>query len=125
MSRFQAMTNPVLDQELESLREEMGLREGQRAELLRELASMAAWLVSHSRAGRTIEARGPDGVEVFRHPALTAATVLERVVVDEEEATELQALLDTDAQPSDSLRATLVRLSDPKRKAPRIRWPKR
>jgi hypothetical protein len=70
VARFQALTNAVLDEELERLREEMGLRDNQKAELLRELALVTAWVVGQLRAGRVVEARGPQGVEVFRHPAL-------------------------------------------------------
>jgi hypothetical protein len=51
VARFQALTNAVLDEELEHLREEMGLRENQKAELLRELAMVTAWGRSDIRSG--------------------------------------------------------------------------
>ncbi len=124
MSRFQAMTNAVLDRELDELREQMGLRESQKAELLRELATMASWLMTQARAGRRIEARGPSGVEVFRHPALEPAQDFVRITLDDEAAARLQAILDEDIQPSDALRATLQRIADPERQAPpTLRWP--
>lgn len=125
MARFQAMTNAVLDHELEALREEMGLRESQKAELLRELAAMASWLLAQARAGRTIEAHGADGVEVFRHPALATTGALPRVVLAPDEAARLAQLLDEDAPPSAALQATLQRLTDPHRQAPSIQWPAR
>jgi hypothetical protein len=122
MSRFQAMTNPLLDEELDNLRAEMGLRDSQKAELLRELATMASWLVAQARAGRTIEARGADGVAVFQHPALRSAAAFERLVLAPDEAERLVALLDEDREPSAALRATLKRLAAPRRRPPVIRW---
>ena len=49
MTRFQALTNAVLDQELEMLREHLGLAPGQKAELLREVAALAAWWSTDAR----------------------------------------------------------------------------
>jgi hypothetical protein len=43
MSRFQALTNPVLDAELDLLRERLALEPNQKAELLREVAAIAGW----------------------------------------------------------------------------------
>ncbi|NOY24974.1 MAG: hypothetical protein GXP62_03790 [Oligoflexia bacterium] len=125
MARFQATTTALLDKELDALREEMGLRENQKAELLRELASMAAWLVAQARAGRTIEARGPSGVEVFVHPALRSASSVERLVLAPDEVQRLGALLASDAPLSDTLRATLARLADEDRQPPHLGWPAR
>lgn len=125
MARFQATTTALLDDELDALRVEMGLRENQKAELLRELASMAAWLVAQARAGRTIEARGPNGVEVFSHPALKASSSVERLVLAPDEVQRLAALLETDAPLSDSLRATLSRLAHEDRRPPELSWPSR
>ena len=125
MARFQATTTALLDDALDALREEMGLRENQKAELLRELASMAAWLVAQARAGRTIEARGPNGVEVFSHPALRALSSVERLVLAPDEVQRLAALLETDAPLSDSLRATLGRLAHEDRRPPELSWPSR
>lgn len=118
------MTNAVLDRELDALRDEMGLREGQKAELLRELALMASWLVAQARAGRTIEARGPDGVEVFRHPALSPSGMT-RIVLSAGETERLAQILDEDAPMSEALQATLRRLSDPARQPPDVKWPDR
>lgn len=122
MSRFQALTNSVLDQELDALREEMGLRENQKAELLRELAAIASWVFAQARVGRVIEARGPGGVEILRHPSLNPRHDFEHVVLAPDEADRLAALLDRDAPPSPALRATLQRLATPSA-PPELRWP--
>jgi hypothetical protein len=125
MARFQATTTALLDEELDALREEMGLRENQKAELLRELASMAAWLVAQARAGRTIEARGPTGVEVFTHPALKASSSVERLVLAPDEVQRMASLLESDAPLSGALRTTLARLADEARRPPNLSWPTR
>lgn len=125
MARFQAFTSPVLDSELDRLREEMGLRDNQKAELLREITALASWVIAQARAGRIVEARGPDGVEVLRHPAVDTRGVLGRIVLAPEEADRLEALLDSDAGPSPEVQATLRRLSDPARRPPKLRWPDR
>jgi hypothetical protein len=125
MARFQALTSPVLDSELDRLREEMGLRDNQKAELLREITALASWVVAQARAGRIVEARGPDGVEVLRHPAVDTRGVLGRIVLSPDEADRLESLLDSDASPSAEVQSTLRRLSDPDRRSPKIRWPDR
>lgn len=125
MARFQATTTALLDLELEALREEMGLRENQKAELLRELAFMAAWLVAQARAGRTIEARGPSGVEVFNHPALRTTSRTDRLVLTPDEVERMAALLEGDAPLSPALRGTLARLSAEDRRPPDLTWPSR
>jgi hypothetical protein len=123
MARFQALTSPVLESELERLRKEMGLRDNQKAELLREITTLASWVVGQARAGRVIEARGPDGVEVLRHPAVDARGVLGRIALAPDEADRLEALLDSDAGLSPEVQATLRRLADPERRPPTLRWP--
>jgi hypothetical protein len=57
MSRFQAELNAVLEEELDDLRERLGLRRNQKAELLREIAALASWVVRQAEVGRRIEAR--------------------------------------------------------------------
>jgi hypothetical protein len=126
VSRFQAMTSPILEAELAALGQEMGLRENQKIELLREIAALASWVIAQSRAGRTIEARGPDGVEVLRHPAIDRRDPLEHVVLDADEADRLMHLLAAEpAALSPALRRTLSELADPNRQPPRVRWPDR
>ncbi len=123
MARFQATTNAMLEEELDALRAEMGLRENQKAELLRELASMAAWLVAQTRAGRTIEARGPSGVEVFDHPVIRSAAATRRLVLAPDEVERLAAVLDGEAPLPEGLRRTLARLSQDDRRPPVLSWP--
>lgn len=125
MSRFQAVTNPVLDRELDMLREEMGLRENQKGELLRELTDIAAWVVHQVRAGRVVEARGPDGVEVFDHPAVRVSAGAVPVRLDAGEVYRLAEILNDPGPPSPELRATLRRIADPERVPPELTWPVR
>lgn len=70
MARFQALTNSILDEELEVLRVHLGLEPSQKAELLREVAAIAIWVVHQAKQGRTIEARQGKQMEVFSHPTL-------------------------------------------------------
>jgi hypothetical protein len=63
MARFQALTNNVLDAELEMLRKRLGLDRSQKAELLREVAGLAAWVVRQAEQGREIQARDGQNVE--------------------------------------------------------------
>ena len=52
MSSFQALTNNVLEAELEMLRERLGLDRSQKAELLREVSALAAWVIRQAERGR-------------------------------------------------------------------------
>lgn len=122
MTRFQALTNAVLDEELENLREAMGLRENQKAELLRELAMITAWVVGQLRAGRVVEARGPEGVEAFRHPALTEVAEPVRVMLTEQEARSLAALMEAPPSLSPALLHTLRRVAA-SAPPPSLVWP--
>ena len=70
MSRFQALTNAVLDTELDRLRARLGLEPNQKAELLREMAAIAGWVARQAELGRTIEARRDGESEPLVHPAL-------------------------------------------------------
>jgi len=70
MSRFQAQLNAVLDEELDDLRERLGLRQNQRADLLREIVLLASWVVRQAETGRSIEARRGRDVEALASPLL-------------------------------------------------------
>jgi hypothetical protein len=122
MSRFQALTNPLLDEELDALRAELGLRENQRAELLREMAAIASWVVAQARAGRIVEARGPDGVEVLRHPAVNPRPRPEPLLLADDEAAALGYLLERDGPPSPAVRDTLRRIAEGE-PLPELTWP--
>ncbi len=52
MARFQALTNAVLEQELDDLRVRLGLRENQKADLLREITALAAWVIRQTEPSR-------------------------------------------------------------------------
>lgn len=131
MARFQALTNNVLDAELEMLRDRLGLDPNQKAELLREVASLAAWVVRQAEQGRSIEARqGDERVEPLIHPALERLRSRQRrprgesLVLDEAEARRLATILDHGFDPPAALREALSNLARAERKPPRLRWRK-
>ena len=130
MSRFQALTNNVLDAELEMLRERLGLDPSQKADLLREVASLAAWVVRQAEKGREIEARQGRTVEPLVHPALDRLRSLRKrrvgrpLALSEGEVERLAAALDRGFNPSAGLRAVLANLASSGRRAPKLRWKK-
>lgn len=130
MARFQALTNNVLDAELEMLRERLGLDRSQKAELLREVAALAAWVVRQAEQGREIEARQGQRVEPLVHPALQrlrskrARPIGERLVLSEDEAKRLASVLDKGFHPPPALRAALASLAKSERRPPKLRWKK-
>jgi hypothetical protein len=130
MSRFQAQTNAVLDEELEELRQRFGLEPSQKADLLREVAAIAAWVVRQAEAGRRVEARRGTEVEPLHHPVIERLqarheTALgHRVSLTDAEVERLARILDRGFEPTPALRAALQRLANPKRRPPRLRWKK-
>jgi hypothetical protein len=130
MSRFQAQTNAILDEELADLRERLGLRENQKADLLREIAALAAWVIRQAEAGRRIEARRGRDVETLRNPSLERLSRKQdegiggRIDLTDAEVERLAEILDRGFSPTPALREALSRLADPKRRPPRLRWKK-
>ncbi|MBI4819139.1 MAG: hypothetical protein HY791_22900 [Deltaproteobacteria bacterium] len=130
MSRFQAQSNAVLDDELEDLRRRLGLRDNQKADLLRELTTIAAWVVRQSTEGRTVIARGKDDVRELVHPAidrirrlqLEASAASTRLELSEDETRRLAEILDRGFDPPAELLQSLSRLADPRRNAPELIW---
>ena len=128
MSRFQALTNPMLDEDLELLRERLGLAPSQKAELLREVAALAAWIVRQAEQGRAIEARKGRHVEQLAHPAIdrlqgrTPRHVGERLALNDAQLARLAAVLDRGFRPTPALRKILARLAGSTRRAPKLRW---
>lgn len=128
MSRFQAQTTAPLEEELSDLRERLGLRENQKAELLREIAELAAWVVRQAEAGRRIEARRGREVETLNTPALDRLNrkqeegFASRIVLNDAEVERLAEVLDRGFSPTPALRKALSRLADPKRNPPKLRW---
>src|SRR5262245_39089348 len=105
MSRFQALTNALLDAELEMLQERLGLGPRQKAELLREVVALASWVVRQAEQGRVVEARHGAEVEPLVHPAIERlrapgkAPVQERLTLNDAEALRLAAILDRGFNP--------------------------
>lgn len=133
MARFQALTNRVLEQELASLRVRLGLATSQKADLLRELASIASWVLSRSAAGSVVEARHGEQVEALQHPAverlraeaLGASFAAERIALDGPELTRLARLLGAGFAPTPGLLRSLKNLADSDRRPPEIEWRER
>jgi hypothetical protein len=131
MARFQALTNNVLDAELEMLRKRLGLDQSQKADLLREISGLAAWVVRQAEQGREIEARAGDSVEALVHPAIErvrarrAKHLGEPLVLDEREVERLAAILDRPFHPPPGLRAALASLASTTRRPPKLRWKKK
>lgn len=129
MSRFQALTNAVLDAELDRLRARLGLEPNQKAELLREMAVIAGWVARQAELGRTIEARRDGESEPLVHPALERLrTPVERPVgarlaLSDAEIRRLAAVLDGGFDPPPALRAALANLARADRRPPALHWP--
>jgi len=130
MARFQALTNNVLDAELEMLRGRLGLDRGQKAELLREVAGLAAWVVRQTEQGREVEARDAETVEPLVHPALErvrarkARSLGQPLALSGSEVERLAAALDRPFNPPAGLRAALASLASAGRRPPKLRWKK-
>jgi hypothetical protein len=128
VSRFQAQTNAVLDEELADLRERLGLRDNQKADLLREIAELASWVIRQVESGRRIEARRGRDVEILRSPAIERLCrkqdegFVGRIDLTEAEAERLAEILDRGFSPTPALRKALSHLADPERQPPRLHW---
>jgi hypothetical protein len=129
MARFQAMTNAVLDEELETIRVRLGLATSQRADLLREMAAIAGWVLRQVAGGRSVEARSGSVSEPLDHPAFErlrgASLAGERVVLYGGEADRLAEILDRPFHPTPALRKALGNLAASPRLAPKVRWRKK
>lgn len=130
MARFQALTNNVLDEELEMLRQRLGLEPNQKADLLREVAALASWIVRQAMQGRTIEARRGEEIEPLIHPAIERIRAQQeraigaRVALTDAEVARLADVLDRGFDPPPALRKSLANLANTRRRAPRLRWKK-
>jgi len=130
MSRFQAQTNAVLDEELEELRERLGLRPNQKADLLRELTALAAWVIRQADAGRTVKAHGEDEAQPLVHPVVERLLRVHRgdqpgparIALNDEEVKHLAAILERGFSPTPDLRDLLQRLAQTDRQPPELTW---
>lgn len=112
------------------LRERLGLAPSQKAELLREVSSLAAWIVRQIESGRTIEARRGASVEILRHPAIEriagrSKPALEPLPLSDTEVQRLADVLERPFKPSPGLRKALAHLASTTRRPPTLRWKKR
>ena len=129
MSRFQALTNAMLDAELDRLRTQLGLKPNQKAELLREMVVIASWVARQVELGRTIEARRDGESESLVHPALERLrTPVERPVgarlaLSDAEVRRLAAALDRGLDLPPALRTALANLARADRRPPVLHWP--
>lgn len=128
MSRFQALTNAVLDAELDRLRERLGLEPNQKAELLREMAAIAGWVARQAELGRTIEARREGESESLVHPALerlrtpVEGLICTRLALSDAEVRRLATVLDGGFDPPLALRSALANLVREDRQPPVLHW---
>jgi hypothetical protein len=104
------------------------LRENQKADLLRELAALASWVIRQAEAGRTIEARSGQDVETLCSPALERVRrrcdegMGIRIKLTDAEVERLAEILDRGFSPTPALRRALSRLVDSKRRPPQLHW---
>ena len=128
MSRFQAQTNAVLDHELDELRERLGLTRSQKADLLRELTSIASWVIRQAEAGRQIAARHGSDFELLGLPVLERLRKKQdragwaAIKLSDLEVERLAGALDEGFSPTPALRRALANLGDPKRRPPKLTW---
>ena len=129
MSRFQAQTNAVLELELNRIQAEFGLRNNQKADLLRELSAIASWVIQQSIDGRQVQAKGEDGVQTLQHPILDrlrqSAQQPHELKLSEEEVKRLSNLMSGDFEMTSQLKESLRRISSDDRIPPQLIWPKR
>jgi len=130
MSRFQAQTNAVLDQELEDLRERLGLSPSQKADLLRELTALASWVIRQAEAGKELTARRGSELEALSHPVLErlrarrtrGPRAAAHIELSDREVKRLAAALDRGFAPTPALRRALANLANSKRRPPKLTW---
>jgi len=126
MTRYQATIDAITEQELEFLREKLGLREDQKANLLREITRLAVWCVNKAEAGSRIVAVPDNGApEELLEPALErlrGQVALPAVLLSPQEATRLEELLNAPLQPTHELQRILDRLARGESAPPVIVW---
>lgn len=126
-SRFQALTNPVIDHDIDLVRSTLGLAASHKAELLGEMASISAWMVRLAAKGMTIEARSEKEVITCDMPVV--ARIRERraasegtIVLNSAEMKRLEKILSSPFRPTAGLKKALANLASSDRKPPEIRW---
>ncbi len=106
------------------------MRENQKADLLREIAGLAAWVIRQAEAGREIQARRGREVETLRSPAISRLSQKRdeglgiSVALSAAEVERLAEALDRGTVPTPAMRRALSSLADPEREPPRLIWDK-
>lgn len=120
MDRFQAILNPVVGEDLSYIREKLGLRENQKAEILREATSIAAWAIRQVTEGNA-------GASLTEHALLgrlaAAQVSLESVKLSPREFEKLAQVLDRSFEPTPAMRGVLEELARADHSAPKVKWP--
>lgn len=123
MTQPAAHTATAVEQEIEALRERLGLSAEQTGGLLQDLVALASWVIRQAAAGRVIEARGEDGTHALVHPVLMrlnpAAT---RIALSDEEAERLEVILERGVSPTPALIEVLEELGRSERPMPALTW---
>ncbi len=94
------------------------------------MTALASWVVRQAAKGCVVEARAGEGrTEVLEHPTLErvrrrAAREPVRLVLDDAAVARLAEVLDAPFVPPPSLKRALESLSDKRRTAPKLRWPR-
>lgn len=115
-------TNTTLHADLEYLQNQLGLEPHQKDDLLREIADLAVWVVTQAARGKTIMAYGEDGVDELHHPLLDQMRPPARLLLNDEEATRLEAVLSNPQPQPPALRELLQRISRGDHTTPTLVW---
>ncbi|MBU0550464.1 hypothetical protein KJ940_03110 [Myxococcota bacterium] len=108
------------------LQHELGLRSNQKAELLRELTTLAAWIVRQAAEGRAILARDEESTHVLDLPVLDKIRDRGRapggLQLSDEEVKSLVEIMDRAFEPTPALKRALENLGSPNRQPPILAW---
>ncbi len=119
MSRFQAQIDPPTEEELEFLRQRLGLQKNQKANLLREITTLASWCVRLASEGqKDLPISSNPVLDSIRRKHNQSATLALSV----EEAARLREVMETPFVPTAGLKKALARLASVERLPPAISW---
>jgi hypothetical protein len=123
MTQPAAHTAIAVEQEIEALRERLGLSAEQTGGLLHDLVALASWVIRQAAAGRVIEARGEDGTHALVHPVLMRLNpAVTAIVLSDEEAERLEVILERGVSLTPALIEVLEELGRPEQPMPALTW---